>query len=144
MEYALRLFPIGGYVAFPDDEPDCPYEPDDPDLLRNRPASDRALVVSAGVLANIAFALATLFTQVETVGLAQQVYRPGVLVPGVGEGSVAYSAGLRSGDVLLEVDGEALPGGQPSVRDVVRTKKDGESVRSFLGRVRDPFIHVGL
>ena len=36
MEYALRLFPIGGYVAFPDDEPDCPYEPDDPDLLRKK------------------------------------------------------------------------------------------------------------
>ena len=136
MEYALRLFPIGGYVAFPDDEPDCPYEPDDPDLLRNRPASDRALVVSAGVLANIAFALATLFTQVETVGLAQQVYRPGVLVPGVGEGSVAYSAGLRSGDVLLEVDGEALPGGQPSVRDVVRTIKRSNGSRAIRFVVR--------
>ncbi len=68
MEYSLRAIPLGGFVAFPDDDPDCPFPEDDPDLLRNRPMKDRAIVVSAGVLANVAFALAILTTQVNTVG----------------------------------------------------------------------------
>jgi len=34
---SLKLIPLGGFVAFPDDDPDCPYPEDDPDLLRNRP-----------------------------------------------------------------------------------------------------------
>ena len=58
VEYSLRWVPLGGFVAFPDDDPDCPYPEDDPDLLRNRPIKDRAIVITAGVLANVAFALA--------------------------------------------------------------------------------------
>jgi Peptidase family M50 len=64
VEYSLRAVPLGGYVAFPDDDPkNSEYAPDDPDLLQNRPIPARALVISAGVLANLAFALAVLFTQ---------------------------------------------------------------------------------
>ena len=49
---------------------DSVYQEDDPDLLRNRPMKDRAIVISAGVTANVLFALAILFTQVNTVGLS--------------------------------------------------------------------------
>jgi membrane-associated protease RseP (regulator of RpoE activity) len=55
---------LGGFVAFPDDDPDCPYEKDDPNLLRNRPIKDRALVISAGVIANVIFAYSILLSQV--------------------------------------------------------------------------------
>lgn len=137
MEYGLRAFPIGGYVAFPDDEPECPYPEDDPDLLRNRPAKDRALVISAGVIANVVFAMSTLLTQVSTVGLAEQIDQPGVLVPGVAAKSVAAEAGIKEGDVILELDGVSLPGGQKSVRRVVETIKDSDgtgSVRMTLSR----------
>lgn len=63
VEYSLRAIPLGGYVAFPDDDPESKFEPDDPDLLRNRSIPERALVISAGVLANIAFAYSLLLTQ---------------------------------------------------------------------------------
>ena len=36
VEYSLRAIPLGGYVGFPDDDPESPYPPDDPDLLRNK------------------------------------------------------------------------------------------------------------
>ncbi|MCJ8282688.1 MAG: site-2 protease family protein, partial [Rivularia sp. ALOHA_DT_140] len=39
-EYAVRAFPLGGFVGFPDDDPDSTIEPDDPNLLRNRPILD--------------------------------------------------------------------------------------------------------
>ena len=45
MEYSLRAVPLGGYVAFPDDDPDSDIDPEDPNLLRNRPVLDRMLVV---------------------------------------------------------------------------------------------------
>lgn len=49
VEYSLRALPLGGFVAFPDNDEDCPYPKDDPDLLKNRPIIQRALVISAGV-----------------------------------------------------------------------------------------------
>lgn len=55
--YALRLLPLGGFVAFPDDDEESTIPADDPDLLRNRPIPQQALVVAAGVLANLAVAL---------------------------------------------------------------------------------------
>ena len=36
VEYSLRAIPLGGYVGFPDDDPESPFKPDDPDLLRNK------------------------------------------------------------------------------------------------------------
>jgi membrane-associated protease RseP (regulator of RpoE activity) len=48
VEYSLRALPLGGYVAFPDNDEDCPYPEDDPNLLKNRPILDRFFVISAG------------------------------------------------------------------------------------------------
>lgn len=64
MEYTIRAFPLGGFVGFPDDDPANPYPEDDPDLFQNRSIPQRALVISAGVLANFVFAFTILFTQV--------------------------------------------------------------------------------
>lgn len=72
MEYSLRAIPLGGYVAFPDDDPDSKYAPDDPDLLRNRSILQRALVISAGVIANVIFAFSLLLTQVKRSALLAQ------------------------------------------------------------------------
>ena len=49
--YSLRSLPLGGFVSFPDEETDSLVEPNDPDLLKNRPIHQRAIVISAGVLA---------------------------------------------------------------------------------------------
>jgi membrane-associated protease RseP (regulator of RpoE activity) len=67
VEYSLRAIPLGGYVGFPDDDPDSPYPKDDPDLLRNRPVGQRALVISAGIIANVILAYSVLLAQVSRV-----------------------------------------------------------------------------
>ena len=51
-------------MGFPDDNPESKFKPDDPDLLRNRPITDRLLVISAGIIANCIFAYSILFAQV--------------------------------------------------------------------------------
>ncbi len=108
VEYSFSLIPLGGFVAFPDDDPECPWPKDDPDLLRNRSIGDRAAVVVAGVLANVACALALLTTQALTVGQLEQTYLPGVRVPVLLGVSAAERAGVRVGDVILAVDGEEV------------------------------------
>ncbi|MFQ4143797.1 RIP metalloprotease RseP [Chlorogloeopsis sp. ULAP02] len=101
-EYAVRAFPLGGFVGFPDDDPDSDIPPNDPNLLRNRPILDRAIVISAGVIANLIFAYFLLVAQVNLVGISQ-ASQPGVyiqqLAPEVS--SVASNAGIKPGDVIV-------------------------------------------
>lgn len=107
-EYALRAIPLGGFVGFPDDDPDSEIAPQDPDLLKNRPILDRAIVISAGVIANLLFAYLVFVVQFASVGVPQDfVPQPGVLVPQVlSDNSPAAMAGLRAGDVILAANGE--------------------------------------
>ncbi|KAG8097519.1 hypothetical protein GUJ93_ZPchr0013g36144 [Zizania palustris] len=120
VEYALRAIPLGGYVGFPDDDPDSGFAPDDPDLLRNRPVPDRLLVVSAGVVANLVFAFLIVYAQALTVGVPVQAQLPGVLVPEVLPGSAAARAGLLPGDVILAVPGVAPDPSVPALVDLVK------------------------
>jgi RIP metalloprotease RseP len=77
-EYAIRGFPLGGFVGFPDDDPDSNIPPNDPNLLRNRPIFDRAIVISAGVIANLIFAYLLLVFQIGLLGV--QELAPGVSI----------------------------------------------------------------
>ncbi|MEC4983980.1 MAG: RIP metalloprotease RseP [Oscillatoria sp. PMC 1068.18] len=117
-EYAIRAFPLGGYVAFPDDDPDSEIPPDDPNLLRNRPILDRAIVISAGVIANLIFAYFLLVGQAVTVGFPDYTPQPGVLVPQViaEQASPAQEAGIKSGDVVLAVDSQELTASRDAVK----------------------------
>ena len=117
-EYAVRAIPLGGYVGFPDDDPDSKIPLNDPNLLRNRPVIDRAIVISAGVIANLIFAYFLLVTQIGTIGVQHVNYQPGVLVAKVATevSSAAVTAGIKPGDVVLAADSielgaslEALP-----------------------------------
>ncbi|MEB3175809.1 MAG: RIP metalloprotease RseP [Cyanobacteriota bacterium] len=105
-EYALRAIPLGGYVGFPDDDPESDIPLDDPDLLRNRPLFDRAIVISAGVIANLVLAYLLLMGQVATAGI--QDLQPGLRVPKVEVGSAASQAGLEAGDLILSLGGNPL------------------------------------
>lgn len=124
VEYSLRAFPLGGFVGFPDNDPDSDIPPDDENLLKNRPILDRVVVISAGVVANAVFAYLIIFMQVLSVGLPVQESFPGVLVPDVTPFSAASRDGLLPGDVILGVNDVELTKTSPSlvseVVDVIR------------------------
>lgn len=117
-EYALRAIPLGGYVAFPDDELDEDIPADDPGLLRNRPILDRAIVISAGVIANLVFAYFLLVTQLGWVGIPELQAKPGVLIPQIAAdvSSAAAQAGLKSGDVVTGINGQPLATGDSAIQ----------------------------
>ncbi|KAJ8749326.1 hypothetical protein K2173_018810 [Erythroxylum novogranatense] len=120
VEYSIRAFPLGGFVAFPDNDPESDIPVDDENLLKNRPILDRVIVVSAGVVANLIFAFVIIFFQVLSIGLPVQEVFPGVLVPEVRAFSPASRDGLLSGDVILSINGTELPKNGPNaVSDVV-------------------------
>ncbi len=101
-EYAIRALPLGGYVGFPDDDERSSYPPDDPNLLKNRPLADRLVVMSAGVLANLAFAYLVLVLMFALLGIPSVTrIQPGILIAQVMPGSPAERAGLQAEDVVL-------------------------------------------
>ncbi|KAG7034975.1 Membrane metalloprotease ARASP, chloroplastic, partial [Cucurbita argyrosperma subsp. argyrosperma] len=109
VEYSIRAFPLGGFVGFPDNDPESDIPADDENLLKNRPILDRVIVISAGVVANIIFAYLIILIQVSSVGLPVQEPFPGVLVPEVLTLSAASRDGLLPGDVILAVNANELP-----------------------------------
>ncbi|MFO8237548.1 MAG: RIP metalloprotease RseP [Prochlorococcaceae cyanobacterium] len=120
VQFALRAIPLGGFVAFPDDDADSTIPKDDPNLLSNRPLAQRALVIAAGVLANLLLAWLVLVAQSAVVGIpAGFSATPGVLVSGVQSGQPAAIAGLQPGDRILSLAGEPLAGGQSAVLEMV-------------------------
>jgi membrane-associated protease RseP (regulator of RpoE activity) len=114
-EYALRALPLGGFVGFPDDDPDSDISPNDPNLMRNRPVMDRAIVISAGVIANLLFAYFVLVSQFGILGIPNGInYKPGVtIIPA--PSSIAEKAGIKPGDIVLQVNDQILAAEQASL-----------------------------
>lgn len=111
-EYALRAVPLGGFVGFPDDDPDSGFDQNDPDLMKNRPIVDRAIVISAGVIANLIFAYLVFVVEFAGLGIPEPDVQPGVVVAEVMTvESPAAQAGLANDDVVLAVNGTALTSG---------------------------------
>lgn len=124
VQFALRALPLGGFVAFPDDDEASEFPADDPDLLRNRPLGQRALVIAAGVLANLLLAWTVLFAQGLVLGIPSGFSAtPGVLVVAVQPGQAAASAGLEAGDRIVALGGQPIAGGQEAVGALVERIK---------------------
>lgn len=122
-EYALRAIPLGGFVGFPDDDPDSDIPADDPNLLRNRPVLDRAIVISAGVIANLIFAYMVFVGQYAIVGVpAGFDAQAGVLVPEViSSDAPAAVAGIRAGDIIVAVNDKPLGSAQTAIDSLMTT-----------------------
>ncbi len=121
--YALRVLPLGGFVSFPDDDQETEIAEDDPNLLKNRPILQRAIVISAGVIANLLLAWLVLVGQGSFAGLPNQP-DPGVLVVSVQEEQAAAKAGLNTGDKVIRIDGIELGRGQEALQAFVEIIKN--------------------
>ncbi|MFT0623353.1 sigma E protease regulator RseP [Ectopseudomonas guguanensis] len=104
-EFVVAAIPLGGYVKMLDErEGDVPPEQLEQSFNR-KSVHQRIAIVAAGPLAN--FLLALLFFWFVAMLGSQQV-RP--VIGAVQEGSLADVAGLRAGQEIVAVNGEATSG----------------------------------
>eukprot|EP00288_Rhodomonas_lens_P005917 CAMPEP_0177718120 /NCGR_PEP_ID=MMETSP0484_2-20121128/15410_1 /TAXON_ID=354590 /ORGANISM="Rhodomonas lens, Strain RHODO" /LENGTH=492 /DNA_ID=CAMNT_0019230269 /DNA_START=67 /DNA_END=1546 /DNA_ORIENTATION=- len=152
IEYSLRALPLGGYVSFPEaipeneedkeareakgekeDEDEARYSEDDPDLIQNRPALQRAAVISGGVIFNLILTWLALFGTVTTTGVSNVSLNPGVLVPAIVDPSGAGAKyGLRSGDIILKVNDVTLEAKELASSDVSTAIKNSKGAMVHL------------
>ena len=106
VEVLVHAFLLGGYVSFPDDEKDCELPKDSPERFANKPAWQRAIVVSAGVIANVICAIAlVMLVAIVSHKLPSgnyEIYAGEICAPK--EASIRKS-GLREGDRILKANG---------------------------------------
>ena len=120
-EYALRAVPLGGFVGFPDDDPESNIPTDDPNLLRNRPVLDRAIVISAGVITNMIFAYLVFVIQFGSIGVPDAFnLKPGVFIPEVMPDTPASVAGLKAGDVIVAANSERLSDSETVQQELIK------------------------
>src|SRR5262245_28914677 len=102
-EYVVAVLPLGGYVRMLDERDGKVDTADLPRAFGSRPPWQRILVMLAGPAANIIFAVLLLWGMF----LVKDVVTYKAVVGAVTLDSIAAKAGLRSGDQILSVDGEA-------------------------------------
>lgn len=102
-QFCLAAIPLGGYVRMLDEREAAVPEALKSQAFNNKSLAARAAIVSAGPMAN--FVLAVLVYWIVFVAGV-----PGVkpVIGSVESGSVAASAGLRVGDVIVAVDGKSV------------------------------------
>lgn len=104
-EWALSALPLGGYVKMLDrrDEDSGPIAPEDAAReFTAQPVGKRIAIVAAGPIANFLLAIA-IMAGLFMHGLPEPVARISVA-----QGSAADTAGLRSGDLVTEVNGKPV------------------------------------
>jgi regulator of sigma E protease len=96
--YSLRAIPIGGFCAMEGED----EESDDPKAFNNKPAWSRAVVLVAGSLMNILFAVLLLIIAIFIQGT------PGTTVAEIAADSPARVAGLEAGATVTAIDGTKI------------------------------------
>ena len=115
-EYRLNWLPFGGYVKMlGQDDADPTARSDAPDSYQCCVPWKRMIVISAGVVANLITA-AILFVIVFSAGLKTEPAKIGAVYPGTPAAAVVArnaaelggaEPGLRPGDEIVEIDGDA-------------------------------------
>lgn len=114
-EYTLRLIPFGGFVQLEGEE----ERSEDERAFNKKPIYQRILIVMAGATVNIIFALMIYFC----VSLSSNVYYSNQLL-GLNENTPEYKSGLRSGDIVLEVNDKNILVGYDVNYIIENSKKD--------------------
>ncbi len=111
VEYCIHACLFGGYVSFPDDDPDNPLPKDSPERFENQPIGARFAVMVAGVTVNAVLGWLIMFMVFMGWGYPTGEAEPRVLIGGIASETVpAAKAGLQKGDEILQIAGKKVQG----------------------------------
>jgi len=111
VEYCIHACLFGGYVAFPDDDPENPLPKDSPERFENQPIGARLAVMLAGVTVNAILGWLLMFFVFMNWGYPTGDAEKKVLIGSVLSQSVpAAKAGVEKGDEIKQVDNVAISG----------------------------------
>ncbi len=100
IQYSLRLFPIGGYVAMAGED----EEVDDPNAFNKKSVWQRMLILVAGAGMNVIAGFLAML--VLTAGMTVAGYKlPSTTVAEFSAGAPSHMTGLEEGDRIVSVDG---------------------------------------
>ncbi len=124
----IHAFLLGGYVSFPDDDPESDLPKDSPERISNKTVWERFLVVSAGVTANAILAyFIVLFVAGFSGGVPSGKYN--LYIEGLQEGNLpARKIGIQPGDRVVSVNGENVDTLFKFVETVRRSKRFNDYV----------------
>lgn len=105
----IHAFLLGGYVSFPDDEKDCDLPEDSDERFLNKPIYQRAIVVSAGVAANIVCAFFFVFLTAALWGHIPSgkynIYVNDIVAP---KSESIWQSGLQKKDKIISINGTPI------------------------------------
>lgn len=111
VEYCIHACLFGGYVAFPDDDPDNPLPQDSPERFENKSIGARFAVMVAGVTVNAILGWVLMFFVFMAWGYPTGEAEKKVLIGNVlGDTSPAAQAGVHKGDEVSSVAGKKIQG----------------------------------
>ena len=137
-QYSLRLLPIGGYCAMEGED----EKSDDPRAFGNRPVWQRMIVVAAGGIMNILFAVLLMM-----VICGQEDRYATMQIAGFAENSAFEAAGVEVGDVITSIDGYTVRTVTFNDMTINTTSADGKQYRAVLdfyvlGEERTPWTLI--
>ncbi|HBH88229.1 MAG TPA: RIP metalloprotease RseP [Syntrophaceae bacterium] len=127
-EYLISLIPLGGYVKLLGESQDDELsEEDKKRSFLKQPVSKRIAIVAAGPIFNFLLAI-VIFTIVYMIGVPTLT----TYIGGVQEGSSAYDAGIKEGDMIIAIDGKEITRWEILAERI--SKSEGKELRVTIKR----------
>lgn len=127
-EYCISWVPLGGYVKLLGESGNEELaEEDEKRSFFKQPVWKKAAIVAAGPIFNFLLAI-VIFTIVYMAGVPTLT----TYISGVQEGSPAFAAGIREGDVITAIDGKEIKRWE-EIKEII-SKSDGREFRVTITR----------
>ena len=131
--YSLRLLPLGGFCAFVGEDENN----SDPRAMNNAPVWKRLLTVAAGPVTNllVAFLIGWVLIATATVPNLYSTQNAYIEISGTIEGLPAEESYIKSGDIILSVDGiDMIGNGTDTMKSYISSLEPGSSVKIWVQR----------
>jgi regulator of sigma E protease len=150
--YQIALIPLGGFVQIAGMNPQEQLVADDPGSYANKRPSARFATILAGPLTNYVFSMLLMIGVMLVWGMPR--WQNTLIIAEVKEGRPAAKAGLRAGDVVEAIDGQALPSTEEAMERIraskgrplqLRLRRGGQVVQTAVApSVRDGMLSIGI